>query len=200
MSAWAFSVNTLGCYVHTTGLLRKKKRRVHAAGSAERGPAVAARPTSARHNNDGDNRPWWRLRPLLKQRARVFLLLPYRPEQTRSFVLGGVSLSCGMRSIRAGEGRRLCGHEAELLPLLCQWCNAEPLPPPLIQWLIITSNFIKGCDVEFIFTNNFNQSTDLKTGSRTWMDYYGIIIIIQLWIELILCVYNTHNLNLTWTK
>lgn len=36
-------------------------------------------------------------------------------------ILGGGSLSCGRRSIRAGEGRCLCGHQAQLL-----------LPPTLL--------------------------------------------------------------------
>lgn len=47
--------------------------------------------------------------------------------------LGGVSLCCSMRSIRAAESCFLCGHKAELLPLpsaadtlwCCQWCNAQ---------------------------------------------------------------------------
>lgn len=105
-----------------------------ATGGAEAagggGVSRAAAPPPARQNKRTDSAP---LTPPPSDEAAGRRAVTVPPGVKAQDFLGGVSLCCSMRSIRAAESCFLCGHKAELLPLpsaadtlwCCQWCNAQ---------------------------------------------------------------------------
>lgn len=79
-------------------------------------------------------RPWCWPRPSSRAACSgvFFFSVTVKPRANAQDFLGGVSLCCGMRSIRAGEGCCLCRHKAPPTPpppaatlWCCQWCNVE---------------------------------------------------------------------------